>query len=58
MINNHRNTSYRRQYCGIIDNMKGQLTNRYSEILKLRFVSRLAFGMFKHCSEHFRDSTY
>jgi hypothetical protein len=35
-------------YREIIDMMKGQLTDRFSEILKLNFVSLLGFGNFKH----------
>jgi hypothetical protein len=37
--------------------MKGQLTNQCSEILKLKFVSLLDFGNFKHYSEKFPSTT-
>jgi hypothetical protein len=46
-----RKTSYRWMYCEIIDMMKGQLAERYSEILKLKFVSLLGSRNFEHYSE-------
>jgi hypothetical protein len=58
MINNDRKISCRRLYCEIIDTMEGQLTNRFSEILKLSFVSLLESGNFKHYSENFTATAY
>jgi hypothetical protein len=39
--------TYHQLYCGIIDTLKGQLTNQYSEIYRLKCVSFLGFGNFK-----------
>jgi hypothetical protein len=48
MNNNDRGASYRRMYCGIIDAIKRELTNRLSDT---KFLSLLQFGDFKHYSE-------
>ncbi|KDR18839.1 zinc finger MYM-type protein 1-like [Zootermopsis nevadensis] len=58
VINNDQKIYYQRLYREIIDTMKGQLTNRFSEILKLKFVSLLDFGNFKHYSEMFPAAAY
>lgn len=34
---NDPRSSYRQLYCGIIDTIKGQVTNGFSEIVKLNF---------------------
>jgi hypothetical protein len=58
VINNDRKTSDCRLYYEIIDTVKEQLNNRFSEILKLKFVLRPDCGNFKHYSEKFLATAY
>jgi hypothetical protein len=51
-------TSYRQLYCGIIDTVKAQLTNQFSEILNLKFVPLPDFGNFKRYSGNFPATFY
>jgi hypothetical protein len=51
-------TTYRHLYCEMITTMKGQLTNQYLEILKLKFVSLLDFINFEQYSEKFPATAY
>jgi hypothetical protein len=46
------NTLCARLYSQISFAMKGKLPSRCSEIHKLKFISPLYFGNFKHCSEN------
>jgi hypothetical protein len=57
VINNDQKP-YHQLYCEIINTMLGQLMNWFSEILKLKFVSLLYFGNFKHYSEKFAATAY
>jgi hypothetical protein len=42
----------------MITTIKGQLTNQYYKILKLKFVSLLHFINFEHCPEKFPVTAY
>jgi hypothetical protein len=55
---NDRESSYPLLFCAIINAVKGELTNRLSEIPKLKFLSLLEFGDCKHYSEKFPADAY
>jgi hypothetical protein len=46
MVNNDQNASYCQLFCGMINTIKEQLTNRFSETLMLKFLSPLEFVNF------------